>query len=257
MAPADAALAVGYPGDHGARQPVHTVYVPADRVTADLVADYGKAALATLVGHGPQALAAIVGADRAPDDRGLVAAAGQALERAGRGPADRPGGRLPRPFRRRGGRRRCRVRSGPSRLLPRRTGGCGSSPSRPPPEPAGCARSTWCSALPWRPVRSRTGSGSRFRRSPRSPRSARWWRPVAGWRRRTGWTTVGCPSRSRSRRPRSSWDPTGPRPSPGSSTRPQVAATGCTSAPTTTRPRSGSPPASRRWTIRSPTMPRT
>jgi citrate lyase beta subunit len=65
MAPADAALTVGYPGDNGARQPVHTVYVPADRVTADLVTRYGKAALATLVGHGPQALAAIVGADRA------------------------------------------------------------------------------------------------------------------------------------------------------------------------------------------------
>ena len=31
LAPADAELAARYPGDSGARQPVHTVYVPADR----------------------------------------------------------------------------------------------------------------------------------------------------------------------------------------------------------------------------------
>ncbi len=37
MAPADAALARDYPGDDGGRQPVHTVYVPADRVRPDLV----------------------------------------------------------------------------------------------------------------------------------------------------------------------------------------------------------------------------
>ena len=32
MAPADAPSPRAYPGDSGARQPVHTVYVPADRV---------------------------------------------------------------------------------------------------------------------------------------------------------------------------------------------------------------------------------
>ena len=31
LANADAALAAAYPGDRGRRQPVHTVYVPADR----------------------------------------------------------------------------------------------------------------------------------------------------------------------------------------------------------------------------------
>ena len=35
MTPADLALAAAYPGDSGARQPVHTVYVPADRVRPD------------------------------------------------------------------------------------------------------------------------------------------------------------------------------------------------------------------------------
>ena len=34
LAAADAALAEHYPGDRGVRQPVHTVYVPADRYTA-------------------------------------------------------------------------------------------------------------------------------------------------------------------------------------------------------------------------------
>ncbi|MGW5052163.1 DUF6986 family protein [Actinokineospora sp. NPDC004072] len=45
------------------RQPVHTCYVPADRVTADLPARWGAAALAALDEHAPTpaALAAIVG----------------------------------------------------------------------------------------------------------------------------------------------------------------------------------------------------
>ncbi len=65
MAPADEALARDYPGDAGARQPVHTVYVPADRVTPGLVAEYGETARAALDEHAPDpsTLAAIVGAD--------------------------------------------------------------------------------------------------------------------------------------------------------------------------------------------------
>ena len=39
LAPADADLAARYPGDAGARQPVHTVYVPADLMTPGLAAD--------------------------------------------------------------------------------------------------------------------------------------------------------------------------------------------------------------------------
>lgn len=67
MTPADAALAAGYPGDPAARQPVHTVYVRADRVTPGLVTGYGAAARAALAAHAPDAesLAAIVGADPA------------------------------------------------------------------------------------------------------------------------------------------------------------------------------------------------
>ena len=41
LAAADAALAAGYPGERPGRQPVHTVYVPADRYAADLVPAYG------------------------------------------------------------------------------------------------------------------------------------------------------------------------------------------------------------------------
>ncbi len=48
LAAADADLAARYPGDPGTRQPVHTVYVPADRFDADTAADWGRAALAAL-----------------------------------------------------------------------------------------------------------------------------------------------------------------------------------------------------------------
>ncbi|WP_298446600.1 aldolase [Gordonia sp. (in: high G+C Gram-positive bacteria)] len=52
LAPADDALARRYPGDDGRRQPVHTVYIPADRYTADLPARWGAAALAAAQTHG-------------------------------------------------------------------------------------------------------------------------------------------------------------------------------------------------------------
>ena len=48
LADADAALAAEYPGDRGRRQPVHTVYVPADRYDLATVrgwADEAKQAL--------------------------------------------------------------------------------------------------------------------------------------------------------------------------------------------------------------------
>jgi citrate lyase beta subunit len=51
LAPADAELAARYPGDAGARQPVHTVYVPADQMAPGLPADWGKRALAALEEH--------------------------------------------------------------------------------------------------------------------------------------------------------------------------------------------------------------
>ncbi|HRD63810.1 MAG TPA: hypothetical protein PL137_23125, partial [Nocardioides sp.] len=51
LAAADAALAAGYPGERPGRQPVHTVYVPADRYDAGLVPAYGAAALSVLDAH--------------------------------------------------------------------------------------------------------------------------------------------------------------------------------------------------------------
>ena len=45
LAAADVELARDYPGDRGARQPVHTVYVPADRYVQDGVASWSAAAL--------------------------------------------------------------------------------------------------------------------------------------------------------------------------------------------------------------------
>lgn len=44
LAAADAALAARYPGERGGRQPVHTVYVPADRYTASLCPAWGTRA---------------------------------------------------------------------------------------------------------------------------------------------------------------------------------------------------------------------
>lgn len=59
---ADAALAAQFPGDRRGRQPVHTVYVPADRYDAGLVAAYGATALAAVDEHA-DAFAELVGDD--------------------------------------------------------------------------------------------------------------------------------------------------------------------------------------------------
>lgn len=63
----DADLARRYPGDPGTRQPVHTVYVPADVVTPETVGEWGVSALALLDAHAPDAgaLAEILGMDSA------------------------------------------------------------------------------------------------------------------------------------------------------------------------------------------------
>ncbi|MDX6743550.1 DUF6986 family protein [Actinocorallia sp. A-T 12471] len=65
LAKADADLSARYPGDRPGRQPVHTVYVPADRLTPALPAEWGAAALAALDEHG---------VPYAPDLDGLVRA---------------------------------------------------------------------------------------------------------------------------------------------------------------------------------------
>ncbi|MEO6791656.1 MAG: aldolase, partial [Ornithinibacter sp.] len=48
----DTLLTDAYPGDDGRRQPVHTVYVPADRYTTELPQQWGEQALALVAEHG-------------------------------------------------------------------------------------------------------------------------------------------------------------------------------------------------------------
>nr|WP_055502923.1 aldolase/citrate lyase family protein [Nonomuraea pusilla] len=52
LAAADERLRTAYPGEPPGRQPVHTVYVPADRYTADTVRTWGRQARAALAEHG-------------------------------------------------------------------------------------------------------------------------------------------------------------------------------------------------------------
>jgi citrate lyase beta subunit len=52
LAATDRLLEQNYPGDDGSRQPVHTVYVPADRFTPSFAADWGAEAMATVTGYG-------------------------------------------------------------------------------------------------------------------------------------------------------------------------------------------------------------
>jgi len=52
LADTDRLLERNYPGDDGSRQPVHSVYVPADRFTPSLAADWGSQALATAAAYG-------------------------------------------------------------------------------------------------------------------------------------------------------------------------------------------------------------
>lgn len=72
LAGTDALLATEYPGDDGTRQPVHTLYVPADRFTPELPAAFGaQAAAAAAAFGGTAALAEAIGlghlaADLAP-----------------------------------------------------------------------------------------------------------------------------------------------------------------------------------------------
>jgi citrate lyase beta subunit len=53
LAPVDAALRRRYPGPAPGRQPVHTVYVPADKVHSGLVAEWGEVAAAAVQAHPP------------------------------------------------------------------------------------------------------------------------------------------------------------------------------------------------------------
>ncbi|WP_335980050.1 DUF6986 family protein [Streptomyces sp. CA2R106] len=57
LAATDAELARRYPGERATRQPVHTVYVPADAYDAGTVRSWGDQALAALDTHAPDAAA--------------------------------------------------------------------------------------------------------------------------------------------------------------------------------------------------------
>ncbi|MFP5368647.1 MAG: DUF6986 family protein, partial [Actinomycetes bacterium] len=64
LAATDRLLEHNYPGDDGSRQPVHTVYVPADRFTPSFAADWGSQALATAEAHGGfERLGSLLGQD--------------------------------------------------------------------------------------------------------------------------------------------------------------------------------------------------
>ena len=75
LADVDAALAAHYPGERAGRQPVHTVYVPADRFRPGLVGDHGAAALAVLDEHEDRLLGLVDG------DRDLLSRVRAKLER--------------------------------------------------------------------------------------------------------------------------------------------------------------------------------
>jgi citrate lyase beta subunit len=58
---ADAALARDYPGERAGRQPVHTVYVPADQLGPGLLSSYGNQAQMSIVEHGGEFLEVVDG----------------------------------------------------------------------------------------------------------------------------------------------------------------------------------------------------
>ncbi len=67
LADADAALVASYRGDRGRRQPVHTVYVPADRYDAATVGDWAEQARTVLAAHGGSASELADALDLRPD----------------------------------------------------------------------------------------------------------------------------------------------------------------------------------------------
>ena len=68
LSAADAQLATRYPGDDGRRQPVHTVYVPGNRYTETMPAEWGSTALSAAADAGGlDAVAVLVGASNGTD----------------------------------------------------------------------------------------------------------------------------------------------------------------------------------------------
>ncbi|TFV59406.1 aldolase [Mycobacterium sp. PS03-16] len=68
LSAADARLVARYPGDDGRRQPVHTVYIPGNRYSPTMPADWGSTALAAAKDAGGlDVVAALVGASSGTD----------------------------------------------------------------------------------------------------------------------------------------------------------------------------------------------
>lgn len=65
---ADALLAERYPGDRGVRQPLHTVYVPANACTAEVIDTWSHDSLRALETHGPNVLLGALDLPSPPDD---------------------------------------------------------------------------------------------------------------------------------------------------------------------------------------------
>ena len=84
--------------------------------------------------------------------------------------------------------------------VPRRSSGSGSSASRRPPVPAGCARWTCSCPASRPPASSRKDWSSPCPRSPRWPRCRPWTTPCPGWRKSTRCPPVACGSKSRWKR---------------------------------------------------------
>ena len=68
LSDADALLAAHYPGDRGVRQPLHTVYVPANRCTAEVIDSWSRGALLALETHGSDVLLEALGLTLPSDD---------------------------------------------------------------------------------------------------------------------------------------------------------------------------------------------
>ena len=99
LAADDAARRQAYPGPSIRRQPVHTVYVPADQFHVEVAEEWGAAAGAALARYAPQPedMAQATGMDVDALRHGLGRRGREAGDRADRGPAHRPGGRLRHP----------------------------------------------------------------------------------------------------------------------------------------------------------------
>ena len=260
LAAGDAALLAAYPGEPGTRQPVHTVYIPADRFHRDVVSQWGRAALELLAEHLPEpsGLGEVLGvpAALAEQIRPLVraklgrsrsricgstsrtaTARGDAEEDAAADRRARALRRRRRPARRRSTRHPVQVPRGRTR----RRGVCdaGRLPRRPARR--GRCRTASCVTLP------KVTSVGRSRRM--ADACARWSRPTA----RAGRAALRAADRDAAGRARRRRHGDGGADDPR---RRRAAAPACTTAPTTTARRSASPRRTRAWSIPRPITPR-